>query len=210
MSGLWAIAFVLQWVMLLLLAIVLAGVLRFLASFQEKMQLAAPSTSRFELGERVDHFELPDLRGHLISSKDFLERNHRELLLLMTPTCGSCRDLALQIAELTTRPGGLEALTWPLVLVISGKRQEVESFAKDYPVLLSPAITMLVDEDATLLQQYGLTSVPTGIAVDNGGVVRHQSKNPHVNWLYKILDVKPPPQPVVQQQTLVTPAISSS
>lgn len=56
MQGIWLIAFILQWAMLLLLAVLLAGVLRFLASFQEKMALAAPPISRFELGERTGDF----------------------------------------------------------------------------------------------------------------------------------------------------------
>jgi len=207
MHGIWLVAFVLQWILLLLLAVLFAGVLRFLASFQEKIQLAAPPVSRFELGERVGAFELPDLVSRTISSQDVLQRYPQSLLLLLTPTCTSCRMVLSQVAELASRDGGLGRLNSQFVCIIAGKHIDVESVVQQHPVLLSDRITILVDEQARVLGQYLIPSVPTGLVVDQTGRVLDQSMNPHANWVYKVLDVPPPAQSNSSPIPLITPAI---
>ncbi len=207
MQGIWFVAFVLQWVLLIVITVLLAGVLRYLAAFQERMKLAAPPISRFELGERVSDFELPDLRGGIFPSRSL--RGQAAVFLSISPGCGSCRSVVAQIAELATRPGTMEALGQRIVLIVSGKREAFNDMLRENPDLNSDALIVLNDEKGIISHQYGIISVPSGIAIDQGGRVRSQSMNPHVNWLYKVLEVTAPVGTVepVGKRTFVGPAI---
>ena len=68
MAGIWLIAFVLQWVLLILLAILMAGVLRYLSFVQRNIHLVTRYATRFEKGDRISHFELADLSGFPVVS----------------------------------------------------------------------------------------------------------------------------------------------
>ncbi len=192
MHGIWLIAFILQWIVLLLLAALLAGVLRYLAAFQEKVRLAAPTISIFEVGQRVSDFALPDIQGKSVASTSLIGRGQNTLLLLLSATCGSCQTLIEQVAELTRRAGGVTATGWHVVLVIVANPGVVDDVVQKYPQLLSEGITVLQGTKEGVLKQYGITGVPTGLAIDAQGQLLDQTLNPHVNWLYKILRVPAP------------------
>jgi cytochrome oxidase Cu insertion factor (SCO1/SenC/PrrC family) len=178
--------------MLLLLVVLLAGVLRYLAAFQEKVRLAAPTISIFEVGQFVGDFTLPDIEGNSVASTSLIGRGQNTLLLLLSATCGSCQTLIEQVVELTRRTGGVRATGWHLVLVIVAEPGMVDDVVQQYPQLLSEGITVLQETKGEVLKQYGVTGVPTGLAIDGRGQLLDQTLNPHVNWLYKTLRVPAP------------------
>lgn len=192
MHGIWLIAFILQWVMLLLLVVLMAGVLRYLTAFQEKIRLAAPTITIFEVGQRVGDFTLPNIHGNTIASTSFLGRGQNVVLLLLSATCSSCLTLTSQVAELASRAEGVGAIGWHIVLMIGGEPEMIDGLVKQYPQVLSDGITVLMETKATVFQQYGITGVPTGLAIDAQGRLLSQTLNPHVNWLYKTLRVPAP------------------
>ncbi len=91
MTGMWFIAFVLQWVLLLLLAVLMVGVLRYLNFVQRNIHLVTQYASRFDQGDRISHFELPNLEGLPVVSKKLFDTSQRTLLLFLSPSCSGCR-----------------------------------------------------------------------------------------------------------------------
>lgn len=71
------------------------------------------------------------------------------------------------------------------------------------PLQRSPRrdVQILVDPKGDLARQYAVRQVPAGIALDARGRVVGQTMNPHANWLYKVLDVEPPQNPIVDDAT---------
>lgn len=186
MGGMWIVAFVLQWILILLLAIMMIGVLRYLASLQ-KSSLPA-DRSRYEVGEHVDNFKLPDIHGHLFRSSSLIGQQ-RVVLFFLNPTCGPCGTAVKQIAELARREGGLGIIPWSFVLICSGEPSKIEQFVKSLP---PDVATILVDKDLEVTKQYGVRSTPFAIAVDRLGEVYSQSDRPTSHWLYTVLDVAAP------------------
>lgn len=200
MQGIWVLAFTLQWVLVLLLVLVTAGVLRYLASIQERLDLAAPHISKYELGERIDDFSLRSMGGGMVARDDVARLGLPALFLLVQAGCGSCVTLMMQVAELGRRPGGWRTLEWSPVFVCAGEPSAIEQMAMETEVADLEGVTLLVDEDWEVPRQWGVRNAPTGIAADSRGVVRAQSFNPHQNWLYKVLDVLPPVTPIVRDK----------
>ncbi len=196
LQGIWLVAFVLQWAVLLLLVILLAGVLRYLATFQEKIRLAAPTISIFEVGQRVSDFVLPDLRGASVASTNLIGRGQKTMLLLLSATCGSCLTLIDQVAELAQRTGGVKATGWQLVLIVVAEPGTADELVEHHQQLLSDGITILQETEGGVLQRYGVTGVPTGLALDAHGHLLDQTLNPHITWLYKTLRVSAPSEPI--------------
>lgn len=190
MSGIWLVAFVLQWVVLLLLTALLAGVLRYMNTFRERVAQTVPHVTRFEVGERIDAFTLPDLNGRLVASKDLLGQNKRVMLLMMSTTCDSCRALIAQVDELARRDGGLRSLGWSFVLSWYGEPSVTAQLVKN--LLLSDDLVVLIDEEADLPRGFLTASLPIGMALDNHGRVLDQSANPGPNWFYRVIDAAAP------------------
>jgi thiol-disulfide isomerase/thioredoxin len=103
MTGMWIIAFALQWVLLLLLTVLMIGTLRYLGLVQKNIHLVTRYTSRFEEGDRVGHFELADLKGLPVVSEALLSQDKKTLLFFLTPGCGGCKAVISQIADLAKK-----------------------------------------------------------------------------------------------------------
>lgn len=188
MQGVWIVAFVLQWIALLVLLLLVAGLFRYLGSIQERIDLATPRATRFELGGSIDHFVLADLQGRSIESKNLLER--KSLLLFVSANCNACKTTLKQIAELARREGGLKGLGWGFIFICYGAREKVEEMFQEY--LPTEDITVLVDNRGVVSSQFGIKSIPVGIAIDEQCRVLDQSFNPHAAWLYHVLDTPAP------------------
>lgn len=189
MEGIWLVAFVLQWVIILLLAALMAGVLRYLGFVQRNIHLVTKYTSRFEEGDRISHFELPNLEGLPVVSKVLLDTNQRTLLLFLSTSCSGCHAVVRYLADLVKREGGLRGLGWSVVAVYTGPYVLRAAVEKHIASNLLNEVTILVDEKGAISQQYDLRSFPVGIAVDNHGHVIDQSSSSLLRWLDQILHV---------------------
>ncbi len=199
MTGAWVLAFAAQWVLLLLLTLLVAGMLRYLTSFEERAELAAPHISRFEVGESPEPFVLPDLAGHDVDSGRLVAGRYA-IILLTTPGCSACDTLTMQVAELASREGGLPAVGCLIIIVVGSSHDKAAALIDKLGGAVPPGVTLLIDEKGTVTRNYGVRSNPVGIALSDRGEVVSQSMNPHINWLYKVLDVLPPERPVAADQ----------
>jgi len=197
MHGIWVVAFVLQWIVLALLMILMAGTLRYLSGAQERLELVAPHISNFDIGEEVPPFELFDVHGHVVGIDGIIRRHSNTLILLISPGCTACKTLVMQLNELGSRVGKFSSLGWGIVAVVAGERREVELLLETNDGILSGGTEVLIDSDATVLRAYGVRQVPTGMVVDARGRVESQSFNPHQNWIYKQLKQLPPREPIM-------------
>ncbi|MGI8968696.1 MAG: TlpA family protein disulfide reductase [Chloroflexota bacterium] len=198
MTGVWVVAFALQWTLLVLVAVLLVGVLRYLSSVQERIELAAPHITKFELRDHVSDFDLPDLDGRTVGSSSLIGCGTRAIILLLNPGCSSCKTAMMQVAELASRDGGLARIGWSVVCICSGELAAINQMVAAHEGILAPGVTVLVDPESTIERLYGVRHMPTGIAVGANGLVVDQSYNPHINWLYKTMDVLPPAQAIVE------------
>ncbi len=189
MSGIWLATEILQWIVLLFLVVLNLGMLRYLASLREQTQSRLPETSKFKLGEQVSNFALPDIHNTLFATEQLFGHNTRILLLFLNSGCGPCKTIVEQIEELAQRSGGLKALKWNVILICIG---EVEASQKMVENLSSSDLTILLDKDASIAQQYKIPTTPFGMAIDGLGNLYSQSFQPASMWLYSILDVPAP------------------
>ncbi len=109
----------------------------------------------------------------------------------MSSSCPACLILLGQIRELVSR----EVLTLKKTLIVMGvgSTSTAVQLLEAEPALRSSKVVILSDAGATILRQFGITSVPTGLTVDQHTRVVDQNLNPHVaNWLYGAADATPP------------------
>lgn len=209
MEGIWLIAFLVQWVLLLFLAVLVAGVLRQLRFMQERWQLAAPPVTVYEIHQQVAEIVLPDATGRQIHLSQHLARGDGGVILFVTPTCSSCATVMAQVSELVSRQN--MSLSKTFVMIVLGNRADVDSILRSYPELRCERVALLWDADAKVAGQFAVAVVPTGLAVDGERRVLDQTFNPHaVNWIYKAVEAMPPAQPVTLPATgLVVPTLYS-
>ncbi len=183
MTGIWIIAFALQWVLLLLLAILTVGVLRYLSFVQNNIHLVTRYASRFEEGDRISHFELPNLEGLPVVSKKMLEASQRTVLLFLSPSCSGCSAVIRYLTDRVKRKEDLRRLGWSVVAIYTGPYVSREAVKKHIAPSLLDEIPVLIDEEGILFRQYDIRAFPVGIAVDALGNVIDQSSSSILSWL---------------------------
>jgi peroxiredoxin len=192
MMGMWVVAFVLQWVLLLLLAVLLVGVLRYLGLVQKNIHLVTRYASRFEEGDRIGRFELTDLNDLPILSEALLSIKPKTLLFFLSTGCSGCTAMVKQIAELAKHEGGLGRFASSFVLIYTGSRTSVKAHVAPIPL---GEVTVLIDEEGMLYRQYDIRQFPVAIAVNNHGrVIDQKLGNDISRWLSDILNVQPSTQ----------------
>jgi hypothetical protein len=190
MAGMWIVAFVLQWVLLLLLAVLVVGALRYLGFVQKNIHLVTRYATRFEEGDRISHFKLTDLNSLPAVSEVLLTTNPKTLLFFLDTRCGGCKAMVSQIADLAKHEGGLKRFEWSFVLIYSGSSPALVK-VHVAPIPLGEA-TVLADEEGMLHQQYDIRAFPVAIAVDSQGKVLDQKLGNDISkWLPNILNTSP-------------------
>lgn len=203
MEGVWLIAFLIQWLLLLFLVLIIVGVLRQLRIMQERWHLAAPPITAYELGERIADFELPNAAGTQVQSNRILQLTSGGVILFVSSTCSSCAAVMAQVAELVTRSNIV--LSKVFILIVVEPLEATDSLRKIYETYLGlndRQVVLLADDQGDVTRQFGVRSVPTGIVVDKDGHVISQTFNPHAaNWLYKVTNTPAPAEPASQGAT---------
>jgi len=197
MDGIWLIAFLTQWLLVLFLVLIVAGILRQLKVMQERWDLAAPPITTYDLGERIADFELSDAAGEHMLGTRLLQLSDGGVILFISSTCSACAIVATQISDIVSRPHLAPSKMFIVIVVEAVDR--LRWLFDEHPGLRNQNVVLLTDENGDVARQFGVRSVPTGLAVDKGGQVISQSFNPHVgNWLYKSYGVHPPTEPISQ------------
>src|SRR5580700_5697230 len=100
MGAPWIAVIVTQWVIIVLLCAVCLGILRYLAVFRERMDLAAPPTTALNIHDRIPDLEFEQLATHTPFT---IPRGRSCLLVFVTATCGSCRNFLAQVDDIVAR-----------------------------------------------------------------------------------------------------------
>lgn len=183
MQGAWLIAFTVQWVMVLILALLVIGILRHLVIMEQRWNLATPPISAYEKGQRIAEFELPNPTGTKLRSSDLLDQSDGGVILFVSASRSACVTLLTQVAAIVTRRD--MTLKKSLIVIGVGGAGTVARLLELHPDLQGSQVVMLSDDDSVVLRQFGITAVPTALAVDRQGRVIDQNLNPHVEkWLY--------------------------
>ena len=181
--------------LLVLLVVAMAGVLRYLSAVQARLESSVRRVSKLERGEMFPDIQLPQAgNGRMLSISSVVAGGQRTMVLLLNDTCQSCDVLVRQVAELSTRPGGLEEIRWKFILAWIGDEATVADKAAGLPQ--TGQIAQLIDSTGKLARQLLIGTFPVGIALDAGGKVVSQSAQPGPNWLYLTLGVVAPEQPL--------------
>lgn len=196
MSGPWVVLFVLQWLLLIVLALLMAGVLRYLSLVQERIQQAVVFVTRFEAGERITPFSARAVGGTDVRSETLFGLKRNVLLLVLTPTCGSCEAVIRHLAEIDAREGGFARLGWSPVLVVLGAESDARELVRKSlsarGMALSSDVLLLVDPLGKLASDYQVSALPVGLAISSAGILLDQSANPSGSWLYRTVGTDTP------------------
>lgn len=114
--------------------------------------------------KRAPIFQLKSLDGKAVSLTDYLGKK-TVVLIFWTTWCPYCREQLKQLnerlPELTKK--GIEILA----IDVGETKNKVENFAKSH----SLSLQILLDEDNTVSDAYGLMGVPTYFAIDLSGQI---------------------------------------
>jgi methylamine dehydrogenase accessory protein MauD len=164
MSGVWLASFIVLWVLVLLMAFLLAGALRQLGLLQLRLgddPGALITDSGLERGAHAPDFTGLDAEsGELVSLSD-LPAVPR-LLVFASPGCLSCRELMPGLNEVRKTRGDYDFL-----VVCRGDLESCQAFAR-MNRLEAP---MVVDTTGQIERDYLVTLTPFAYLVDHEGRV---------------------------------------
>lgn len=194
MTASWITVFALQWMLLVILALLIMGLLNKVGRLEDMASQGPMQVTRYATGDPLPSFTATTLEGMEWSSDVGLASGEPGLLLLATTECQACQILMQQLVELDGRAGP-SGLTKRIFLLILGKGSpSPEMFGE--PVVTLRGVTTLFDSGQVAGTMFGLRSVPVGISFDAKRRVTSQSRNPHAGWLYDELGVAQPEEPV--------------
>lgn len=182
MQGIWLVAFIAQWILLLLLAFLMVQAMRFLRLLYKRL----PPNTSVKQGDNISDFELPDIHNQLVSSSSLLGQDKSMLLLFVRSTCSSCRLLIKHIAKVAQQRAGANGLPCHVVFVCSGKQPDIEKIMNILPI--QGDITVLVDKDEIVFTYYGIQSTPFGLAINSMGKVYSLLTYPAGDWFDAMMD----------------------
>lgn len=159
MSGAWIAAFVVLWVLTLVLGFAVLGLLRrfgaVLEAAEERLgvanELGAPVRSR------VADFQLYDASGRVALSRDAI--TEPALLLLVEPGCEACHVIAEQLEGIETAIDGV-----PFAIVIEDSRR---GRAFEFP----PDLRVLYQRHRDVFRVLRNRATPQAYVIDEGGLV---------------------------------------
>jgi peroxiredoxin/uncharacterized membrane protein YphA (DoxX/SURF4 family) len=122
----------------------------------------AAATPR-QIGALAPYFTLPSAAGRVVSLQDLLADDRACVLTFVHPGCGPCAALLPELARWHDTITERVALT----LVTAVEAMEAEKLAREH------ALTdVLIDEQSTVSNAYGVTATPSAVLVAPDGTVR--------------------------------------
>jgi peroxiredoxin/uncharacterized membrane protein YphA (DoxX/SURF4 family) len=124
-----------------------------------------------QIGALAPQFSLPSTTGPAVSLQDLLADDRACVLTFVSPGCGPCASLLPELARWHDTVTERLALT----LVAPVQSTQAEALAREH------ALTdVLIDEQATVMHQYGVWGTPSAILVASDGTVRSTPVAGHV------------------------------
>jgi peroxiredoxin/uncharacterized membrane protein YphA (DoxX/SURF4 family) len=129
------------------------------------------ATAPRQIGALAPQFALPSTAGPAVSLQDLLADDRACVLTFVSPGCGPCAALLPELARWHDTVNERLALT----LVAPVQPMQAEKLAREH------ALTdVLIDEQATVMHQYGVWGTPSAILVAPDGTVRSTPVAGHV------------------------------
>jgi len=163
-SGVWLASYIVLWILVLLLALLLAGALRQLGLLQLRLgddPGALITDSGLERGaEAPDFTALDAASGDAVSLSD-LPAVPR-MLVFASPGCLSCRELIPGLNEVRKTRGD-----WDFLVVCRGDLESCQAFGR----MNGLEAPMVVDTTGQIEKDYAVTLTPFAYVVDHEGRV---------------------------------------
>lgn len=186
MTGLWACAYAAQWIVLMVMALVMIGVLHHLGMLYHQVNELVPIDSNLQLGENVSDISVRALApeegevslGSLLHGSTFL--------LIVTPSCSGCHHLLSrlpQIARALPTPG------WEFLILSESGDAAARGMTGDVAVAGLP-LRMAVDAEARFARKYHIRATPFAIAVDSVGTAVAQTAVPTEEWFMAVASAR--------------------
>jgi thiol-disulfide isomerase/thioredoxin len=116
-------------------------------------------------GQILPNFTLKDLEGNTVNSANFMGKSPT-LLLLWATWCPHCRSAIKELNEIASP---LEKKGAKIITIDLGEKKElVSSYMKEHKYNL----IVLLDEDSSLSDSYGIIGVPTFFLLGKDGRVK--------------------------------------
>lgn len=165
MSSLWLASYIGLWIVVLVLAIIVVGLLRQLGLIQLRLGLdpgALITQEGLERGVEAPDFEAIDVRdGRLAHLSDY--RGQRLLLVFLTTTCSACRTVAVHLNSIM-REYRDDVAT---LVVCHGDQAACAEFARQ--VDLQPPL--LADPANAIAERFDVRFTPFAFLLNESGVV---------------------------------------
>jgi thiol-disulfide isomerase/thioredoxin len=176
MTGLWMFSYIVLWILFLVMAVILIGVLRNLGVIYESLANSRPSSThqvptKLVAGEPLPiAFALHGLGDAPVSLSDF--RGAKTAFSIVSPSCGPCHTLLQAIARDEIKPDPQDVTVLKRVIVSVGDIADTMRLIKQAD--LRQEVPVLIDREGKVAEEWGITSTPTTVIVDaHLKVVRH-------------------------------------
>jgi hypothetical protein len=189
MGSAWIAVIVTQWIVIAILCLVCIGILRYLAVFRERMELAAPSTTALSIGERI-----PELEFQRVDTDSTFQvpRGRACMLAFVSTTCGGCTAFLTQVDEILIR-GRRDNRIDVAIAVMDADPTNFVATWKRIATSTSASVYAVRDTRNSARGMLGVWTLPTVVIIDERGRISDQTTNPHITgWLYKALKEERP------------------
>lgn len=167
MTGLWLVSYIALWILFLLVVVVLLSVLRNLGVIYESISALTPrlhsAPTKLKAGEVLPPLTWQTLSGDEKSLSEF--RGAKAAISVVSPTCGPCRDFLKNIVEDGHQPDPLDQSVRNRLIVSVGDIAMTRELITQ--IGLSRDVPVLVDAKNRVATEWGITSTPMTVIVDD-------------------------------------------
>jgi hypothetical protein len=157
MSGPWIAALVALWVLMIVIAVGLLGLIRIVTSRNTRTaDHGLGSLSDLQAGDRPADFEAAGLDGASITMRAL--RGGRRVLLITQHGCPPCRRIIDEIAA-----AGSGSLSPQILVVVDDAHSVSQAHRRS-------GVTIAVDQNGSLARAFGVNGAPLAFLVDDGEI----------------------------------------
>jgi peroxiredoxin len=151
------ISYAALWIVVIVQAAILVGVMRSLYEVRQRDRAADLSLVK---GQPVPEFATVDLSGRPVSTATFT--GEAAVLLFVSPNCQNCMVALAELQALASDPARR------LFIFCYAAPDDCQRLAADYEI----TVPVIADEDGRLKRMFGVTSTPMAVRVDADGFIQ--------------------------------------
>ena len=175
MEGIWLASYLLQWVLIGLLAFVVIGLMRQIGEL--RLQVGEVHETGIAVGSKAPFFQGEGLNG-AVDLETLV--GERLLVLFVHPTCPPCKEL---FASLNGDMSSIEEQGARLVLVSGGSHEQNREMIAEFKL----SCPLVIQQEHEIADLYGSSWTPYGFVVDADGKVAGKGVVNNVDVLGELL-----------------------